>query len=81
MRTFEFLVRCIRQTGCCLAAAIFVAATACGSVARLPVAAGTAAYRNGMFVGQHGAWNRNPRSGYKVIDDVGNTVWRVTAAK
>jgi len=20
-----------------------------------------------MFVGQHGSWNRNPRSGYKVI--------------
>ena len=78
-----------------------------------------------MFVGQHGSWNRNPRSGYKVIfvpfangrpagapidvltgflsdqgdakgrpvgvaidragallfaDDVGNVVWRVTAA-
>jgi len=85
-----------------------------------------ATYRNGMFVGQHGSWNRSPRSGYKVIfvpfiagrpsgapidvltgfldahnkaqgrpvgvaidkqgallvaDDVGNTVWRVTAAK
>jgi glucose/arabinose dehydrogenase len=84
------------------------------------------AYRNGMFVGQHGSWNRTPRSGYRVIfvpfrdghpsgapidvltgfldahnkaqgrpvgvaidrrgallvaDDVGNTVWRVTAAK
>ena len=24
-------------------------------------------YRNGMFVGQHGSWNRKPRSGYKVI--------------
>ncbi|MFW6093791.1 MAG: PQQ-dependent sugar dehydrogenase [Pseudomonadota bacterium] len=79
----------------------------------------------GMFVGQHGSWNRDPRSGYKVIfvpfengepagmpvdvltsfltedgeargrpagvamardgallvaDDVGNAVWRVTAA-
>lgn len=79
---------------------------------------------SGMFVGQHGSWNRDPRSGYKVIfvpfengrpagdpvevltgfltqdgeargrpvgvvvdpdgallvaDDVGNTVWRVTA--
>jgi glucose/arabinose dehydrogenase len=22
---------------------------------------------NGMFVGQHGSWNRSPRSGYKVI--------------
>ena len=24
-------------------------------------------YRRGAFVGQHGSWNRNPRSGYKVI--------------
>lgn len=30
--------------------------------ARLP-----ASYTDGMFVGQHGSWNRNPRSGYKVI--------------
>jgi glucose/arabinose dehydrogenase len=81
-------------------------------------------YRQGMFVGRHGSWNRRPRSGYDVIfvpfangkpsgaplpvlsgfvtsngdargrpvglaidrhgallvaDDVGNTVWRVTA--
>ena len=81
-------------------------------------------FRQGMFVGQHGSWNREPRSGYKVIfvpfengrprgqpvdvltgfvrengdamgrpvgvavdgrggllvaDDVGNTVWRVSA--
>ncbi len=81
-------------------------------------------YANGMFVGQHGSWNRKPRSGYAVVfvpfadgrpsgmpltvlsgfvtaegkalgrpvgvaidkrgallvaDDVGNTVWRVTA--
>ena len=80
----------------------------------------------GMFVGQHGSWNRRPRSGYKVIfipfsggvpsgdpvdvltgfvedngtargrpvgvaidrtgallvaDDVGNVIWRVTAAR
>ncbi len=26
-----------------------------------------AQFRNGMFVGQHGSWNRTPRSGYKVI--------------
>jgi glucose/arabinose dehydrogenase len=84
-----------------------------------------APFRNGMFVGQHGSWNRKPRSGYKVLfvpfrggvplggtidlltgfvndrgeamgrpvgvvldkegalllaDDVGNTIWRVTAA-
>ncbi len=26
-----------------------------------------AVYRNGAFVGQHGSWNRNPLSGYKVI--------------
>ncbi len=83
-----------------------------------------AAFSHGMFVGQHGSWNRAPRSGYKVIfvpfngtvpggppvdvltgfvrnngdamgrpvgvaldkkgallvaDDVGNTIWRVTA--
>ena len=24
-------------------------------------------YRGGAFIGQHGSWNRNPRSGYKVI--------------
>lgn len=83
------------------------------------------AFANGMFIGQHGSWNRKPRSGYKVIfvpfvngkptglpidvltgflstqgdaygrpvgvaldksgallvaDDVGNTIWRVTAS-
>jgi glucose/arabinose dehydrogenase len=83
-------------------------------------------FAQGAFVGQHGSWNRNPRSGYKVIfvpfvsgrpagmprdvltgflnregqamgrpvgvavdrrgallvaDDVGNAVWRVTAAQ
>ncbi len=26
-----------------------------------------ATYANGMFIGQHGSWNRKPRSGYKVI--------------
>jgi glucose/arabinose dehydrogenase len=26
-----------------------------------------AAFKNGMFVGQHGSWNRQPHSGYKVI--------------
>ncbi|HEX2780737.1 MAG TPA: sorbosone dehydrogenase family protein [Gemmatimonadaceae bacterium] len=85
----------------------------------------TLPFGEGMFVGQHGSWNRNPPSGYRVIfvpfsngrpsgppvdvltrfldrdgkslgrpvgvaidkrggllvaDDVGNTVWRVTAA-
>ncbi len=25
------------------------------------------AFRSGMFVGQHGSWNRRPRSGYKVV--------------
>jgi glucose/arabinose dehydrogenase len=24
-------------------------------------------YREGAFIGQHGSWNRQPRSGYKVI--------------
>ncbi|AOE88205.1 PQQ-dependent sugar dehydrogenase [Pseudomonas sp. TCU-HL1] len=83
-------------------------------------------FQNGLFVGQHGSWNRKPLSGYKVIyvpfkagkpngqpvdvltgfldakgnaqgrpvdvkldskgallvtDDVGNKVWRVSAAK
>jgi len=84
-----------------------------------------AAFANGMFIGQHGSWNRRPHSGYKVIfvpfengkpagapvdvlsgflsedgkalgrpvgvaldkrgallvaDDVGNIIWRVSAA-
>jgi glucose/arabinose dehydrogenase len=26
-----------------------------------------AAFSQGAFVGQHGSWNRKPRSGYKVI--------------
>ncbi|MCC7124694.1 MAG: sorbosone dehydrogenase family protein [Acidobacteria bacterium] len=26
-----------------------------------------AAFTHGMFIGQHGSWNRKPRSGYKVI--------------
>lgn len=84
-----------------------------------------APFTNGLFVGQHGSWNRKPRSGYKVIfvpfangvpagvpidvltgfvnadgealgrpvgvaidtrggllvaDDVGNLIWRVSAA-
>lgn len=83
------------------------------------------AYANGVFVGEHGSWNRTPRSGYKVVfvpfasgrpngppidvvtgflhgdeaygrpvgvaldgrgallvaDDVGNTVWRVSATR
>jgi len=26
-----------------------------------------AEFANGMFIGQHGSWNRRPRSGYKVI--------------
>jgi glucose/arabinose dehydrogenase len=85
-----------------------------------------AAFANGMFVGEHGSWNRRPHSGYKVVfvpfaagkpaglpvdvltgflsdggdawgrpvgvaidkagallvaDDVGNTVWRVSARR
>jgi glucose/arabinose dehydrogenase len=85
-----------------------------------------AGFAGGAFVGQHGSWNREPRSGYRVIfvpfangrpagppveiltgfltadgkamgrpvgvaidkagallvaDDVGNTIWRVTAAR
>ena len=26
-----------------------------------------ASFANGMFIGQHGSWNRRPHSGYKVI--------------
>jgi len=26
-----------------------------------------APFNNGVFIGQHGSWNRNPRSGYRVI--------------
>lgn len=26
-----------------------------------------AAWRSGVFIGQHGSWNRKPRSGYKVV--------------
>ena len=33
---------------------------------RLTVALGDR-YRDGMFVGQHGSWNRKPFSGYQVI--------------
>ena len=89
--------------------------------ARLP-----SRFSNGMFIGQHGSWNRRPHSGYKVIfvafevgqpagapldvltgflsgdgqahgrpvgvaldrqgallvaDDVGNVLWRVSAAQ
>ena len=85
-----------------------------------------APFNEGMFIGQHGSWNRKPHSGYKVVfvpfsggkpngapidvltgflnsdekaqgrpvgvvndnqggllvaDDVGNKIWRVTAAK
>ena len=85
-----------------------------------------AAYANGMFIGEHGSWNRRPHSGYQVVfvpfelgrplgmpvdvlggflsadgraqgrpvgvaidqtgallvaDDVGNTVWRVSARR
>jgi len=93
-----------------------------GSAANLP-----APFANGAFIGEHGSWNRKPRSGYKVVfvpfadgkpsqsppidvltgfvtaddkangrpvgvaiakdgsllvaDDVGNVVWRVTAAR
>ncbi len=25
------------------------------------------AFKNGMFIGEHGSWNRNPPSGYKVV--------------
>ena len=100
-------------------------------VAALGLAAASGAalpepFRSGMFIGEHGSWNRDPAVGYKVVfvpfsngrpqgvpldvltgfvtdtgeargrpvgvaiardgallvaDDVGNTVWRVTAAR
>jgi glucose/arabinose dehydrogenase len=94
-----------------------------------PSRSGTAmpvSFEHGMFIGQHGSWNRKPRSGYRVVfvpfvagapagtpievltgfldvhgrargrpvgvaldtsgallvaDDVGNTIWRVTATQ
>ena len=38
-----------------------------GLTASPPTSNLPAAFATGMFVGQHGSWNRNPRSGYKVI--------------
>jgi glucose/arabinose dehydrogenase len=100
--------------------------TASLGLAWSPGGALPARFANGMFVGQHGSWNRKPMSGYKVIfvpfrggrpagepldvltefldadgnargrpvgvaldlrgallvaDDVGNTIWRVSAAR
>ena len=58
---------------------VAILSAACGATARLPVTTGTASlglaystggagrYGPGMFVGQHGSWNRQPRSGHKVI--------------
>lgn len=54
---------------------------ACGEVATLPENAGVGPlglvfyrgnllpqrYAGGAFIGEHGSWNRKPRSGYKVI--------------
>ena len=37
------------------------------ALAVLGVAVGAAPYRGGAFIGQHGSWNCNPLSGYKVI--------------
>jgi glucose/arabinose dehydrogenase len=41
--------------------------TASLGLAHSGVAAWPAPFGEGMFVGQHGSWNRKPRSGYKVI--------------
>ena len=41
--------------------------TACLGLASAQGASLPAPFKNGMFVGQHGSWNRNPRSGYKVV--------------
>ena len=41
--------------------------TACLGLAHSNGTSLPAHFANGMFVGQHGSWNRKPRSGYKVI--------------
>lgn len=41
--------------------------TACLGLASSRGAALTGQFNNGMFIGQHGSWNREPASGYKVI--------------
>jgi glucose/arabinose dehydrogenase len=41
--------------------------TASLGLAHSPATSLLAPFANGMFVGQHGSWTRNPRSGYKVI--------------
>ncbi len=41
--------------------------TACLGLASSQGAALPKRFKNGMFVGQHGSWNRKPASGYKVI--------------
>jgi glucose/arabinose dehydrogenase len=41
--------------------------TACMGLASAQGARLPAPFSNGMFVGQHGSWNRRPHSGYKVI--------------
>ncbi len=44
--------------------------TASLGLAASPAAPGrplAAAYAQGMFIGQHGSWNRNPHSGYEVV--------------
>jgi len=41
--------------------------TACLGLAWTDDAALPAPFENGMFIGQHGSWNRKPHSGYKVI--------------
>ena len=49
----------------------------------LAASAGTALparYANGMFVGQHGSWNRRPHSGYQVIFVPFNDAWPIGAA-
>jgi glucose/arabinose dehydrogenase len=38
-----------------------------GLAASPPMTNLPAAFGSGMFIGQHGSWNRNPRSGYKVV--------------
>jgi hypothetical protein len=46
---------------------------ALGLTAAEPTALPTA-FANGMFIGEHGSWNRTPPVGYKVVDGDGMTV-------
>jgi len=48
-------------------ASLGLAASRGGTISTSGVDALPVRFRDGMFVGQHGSWNRKPRSGYRVI--------------